>query len=130
MAVTTVANRQLRNQVANGDVTGQTTAQTITTYTPPATGTFRVGGYVTITAVMTDVLQLQVSYTDETSTPRTVSFFPQGLTSASLATTGVFTFPEILIRAAAGSAISVNVVFTTGIGTVTYDAGGFLEQLS
>lgn len=118
--------------VAANDVTAQTTAQTLATYTnvtTVVTGTYRVGGYVTITAISVDVLQLQVTYTDENSVSRTVSFFPQGLTSASLSATGAYTFPEIVIRAAA-AAIAVKVVFTTGIGTVTYDAGGFIEQIT
>lgn len=121
--------RQATTFIAAADVVAQTTAQTIVAFTPATTGTFRVGGYVTITAVVTDVLQLQVAYTDENANAQTLVFFPQGLTSANLATTGAFAFPTMDIRSGA-TAIDVKVVFTTGIGTVTYDAGASISQIS
>lgn len=116
-------------RVASNNLTGQTAANaSVTTYTPAALGTFRVGGYLTITAVAVDVIQMQVTYTDETSTARTQIFFPQGLTSANLATTGAYNFPPMDIRAAA-SAITVKTVLTTGAGSITYDVGATIFQL-
>lgn len=115
---------------AVNDVTGKNAAFTLITFTPAANGTFRVGGYVTITAVATDVLQLQVAYTDETNTARTIALFPIGVTSASLSTTGVYLFPDVMIRAKAAVAITLAVALTIGAGSVTYDAGGMISQIS
>lgn len=118
--------------VADADLTAQTTAQTICTITSPNDGNphrYRIGGYVTITAVATDVAQLQVVYTDETSTVRTQTFFPQGLTSANLAATGTFIFPTMDIPVLANTAITLRVALTVSIGSITYDAGGSIQQL-
>jgi hypothetical protein len=110
--------------------TGLTAARVINIATTTATSTWEVGGNVTITAIATDVLQFQVVYTDETNTSRTVTFFPMGVTSASLAATGVYNFPITQIRVKNGSAITTSVIFTTGIGTVTYDAGASINLIA
>lgn len=113
---------------ASGVLTSQTTAQNICTYTTPASdGSYLLSGYVTITAVAVDILNLQVTYTDETNTSRTQTFFPQGLTSASLAATGAYFFPSSMIRVKASATITLKVVFATGTGSVTYDAGGSIQ---
>ena len=109
--------------------TGQTSNVDVVAYTPQAEGTFRCGVYVTITAVAVDVIIAQVTYTDETGTSRTKSFFPQGLTSANLAATGAFVFPTMDIRSQAGSAITIQVAVTVGGGSITYNAGGSIEML-
>jgi hypothetical protein len=117
--------------VAAGDLTGQTGAVAgVTSFTSPASnGTYRVGGYVTITAIAVDALNLQVSYTDETSVVRTQTFFMQGLTSANLATVGAFTFPTMDIRVKASTTITILTTLAIGGGTLTYDVGGTIEQL-
>lgn len=114
--------------VASADVTGKTAAFTVLTFTPGTLGTYRVGGYVTITAVLLDVLQLQLSWTDETANARTLVMLPVG--GAGLSTVGAFSFPPVDIRAASGSAISLAVALTTGTGTITYDAGGSFMKMS
>lgn len=90
---------------------------------------FRIGGYITITSIAVDIIQLQCVYTDETNTVRTQLFFPQGLTSASLATTGAFVFPTMDIRAKAGTNINVITVLTVGGGSITYDVGVTIDSL-
>lgn len=108
-----------------------TTAQTITSYpTPAVDGTYRIGGNVTITAIATDVAQLQVVYTDETNTSRTVLFYPLGLTSAALSATGAYTFPDTQIRVKASTTITVSVALTTSLGSITYNAGATIQQLA
>lgn len=111
-------------------ILAQTTAQTVTTVTPSVAGTFQLSGWVSITAVATDVLQLQTTYTDENANAQTQTFFPQGLTSANLASTGAFTFPSMTIRSQAGSAITLKVVLTVGAGSAAYDAGGSILQVA
>ncbi len=108
---------------------GLTATKTLNSITPAATSTWEVGGNVTITAISANTLNLQVVYTDETNTSRTVSFFPQGLTSASLAATGVYTFPVIQVRAKGGTSITTSVV-ATGVGSETYDAGATIKLIS
>lgn len=114
---------------ANADLTGQTAAVTsVCTYTPAANGTFRLGVYLTITAILTDVAQIQATYTDETNTSRTQIFSTiAGVTS--LNSVGAFVFPTIDIRAKSGVAITVATVLTTSIGTIAYDVGAEIDFL-
>ena len=112
-------------------VTASTTAGRITFYTPTATSTYSAGCTVNITAIVTDVAKCQLTYTDETNTVVTEDFFPMGLTSASLSTTGHADYPQIsLFRAAANKSITVQLVLTTSIGSITYNAGGIIQQVS
>lgn len=91
--------------------------------------TYEIGGYLTITAISVNSITLQVTYTDETNTARTVSMFPQGLTSAAVATTGVFTYPNFLIRTYPGNANIIVKTVVVGIGSQTYDVGGMITLL-
>lgn len=118
-------------QVATNYLAAQAAAlTTLRAYTIPATdGMYRIGAFVNITAVSVDVLQFQVTYTDETNTSQTEIFYPQGLTSASLAATGNYTFPTMDIRVKASTTITLKTVLTTGAGSITYDAGGSIEYL-
>lgn len=102
----------------------------IITQTPLVNGTYRVGGYLTITAVSLDVIQLRVTYTDENGVARTQTFFPQGLTSANLSATGAYAFSPIDIRSQAGGVITVLTVLTTGAGSIAYDVGASIQQLN
>ncbi len=111
------------------DTTGAIAAGTIISYATTPGGTFRVGGYVTITAISVDVLQFQCTYTDENSNVQTQTFFPQGLTSANLTAIGAFTFPTMTIRVKAGTTIVLKTVLTVGGGSITFDVGAYVEQL-
>lgn len=113
------------------DITAQTAGVTVATFSVGASnGTFRVAGYVNVTAVATDHIQLQVTYTDENNTSRTISFFPQGTTNADLTSTGNSNYPEIgNIRVKASTTITVATVLTTGGGSITYDAGATISQV-
>lgn len=110
-------------------LTGQTGAITVCTTTPTGAGTFRVGGYLTITAISVDVLNLQIVWTDETSTTRTVSLFANGLSTVSLAATGVYLFSPVDVRVKANTSITLQVILTTGAGSVAYDVGGEIIQV-
>lgn len=118
--------------LAKNDLTAQSGAVgTVTSYAVPGSGgfnTFRVGGYLTVTAVSLDVIQLQVTYTDETSTSRTQSFFVQGATTG-ISATGANGYSPMDIRVKQGTTITVATVLTTGTGTITYDAGSSITQL-
>jgi hypothetical protein len=117
--------------VANADLTSQSGAATVTTYTAPASnGTYRVGGYLNITAVTLDVIQLQVAWTDETNASRTQIFFPMGTTVAGIGATGFTPFPTADIRVKASTTITVSTVLTTGSGSIGYDVGASIMQLA
>lgn len=119
------------NITGKADLTGQTGAVTVTTYAVPGSttfNTFEIGGYITVTAVSLDVIQLQVTWTDETSTSRTQSFFVQGATTG-ISATGANAYSPMDIRVKKGTTITVATVLTTGTGSITYDVGGFITQL-
>lgn len=105
-------------------------ATTITTFTPTATSTVRVGAYINVTAVTLDVAQVQVTYTDENNSSVTANFFPQGLTSANIASTGDFSLPPQDIRVKANTLITLKTILTTGTGSIAYDVGGTIQQLT
>lgn len=119
------------NVYATANLTAQSGAvATVATYTPTATGTYRIGAYVDITAVATDILKTTVTFTDTHSTVTSIDFFPQGLTSASLATTGFYAYPTLEIRAGTGSAIVVKTTLVVGGGTITYDVGATITKIN
>lgn len=110
---------------AHNDLTAQSAAvSSLCTFTPSATGTFEVGGYLTVTAVSLDVIALQVTYIDETSTSRTLSLL------AGISATGVNNASTMAIRAKISTAITVKTTLTTGTGSITYDVGGFIKQIA
>jgi hypothetical protein len=119
------------NLTGSADLTGQTGAVTVTSYAVPGSttfNTFRVGGYITVTAVSLDVIQLKVTWTDETSTSRSQSFFVQGATTG-IGATGANAYSPIDIRVLKGTTITVATVLTTGTGSITYDVGANITQL-
>lgn len=107
---------------ASANLTAQTAAGNITTFTVgAATATFNVSAYINITAVATDVIQAQITYTDENNTAQTVSF-------TTLSTVTNSTYSPVTIRAKNGTVITLKTNLTTGIGSITFDAGGSIIQ--
>lgn len=116
--------------VASADPTAQTAANTsVATYTTTANGTFRIGGYINIATVTVDVIEMQVTYTDENSTSQTANFFTQGATSPLLSSVSNSAFPTMDIRCKTGTAITVKTTLTTGTGSILYDCGATITQL-
>jgi lysophospholipase L1-like esterase len=116
---------------AEAYISSQTaTNNNFTTYATPASdGMYEIGGYVNVSSVTVDVLQLQVSYTDETNTSRTVSFVNQGATSANITATGPSQFPPMRIRVKASTTINISAVLTTGTGSINYNAEGAITLI-
>jgi len=100
-------------------------------YTTPNDGAVRVydvSAMITVTAVSAGVLTTTLTYTDESNTSRTVSFFGMGATSAGLTTTGKSNFPVAgEIHAYPNTAISVAVTLT--VGTATFNAGSTIRYI-
>lgn len=110
--------------VAVSNVTAQTTAGNLSIYTVgAATGTFNISSYLNVTAIGVDVIQIQVTYTDENSASQTVSL-------STLSAIGNSSYSPVTIRAKNGTAITVKTNLTVGGGTVTYDAGSAIMQLN
>lgn len=113
--------------VGKGDLTSQTTGATIATYAVPGSGgfnTINVSTYLTmLAATVTDVMDLQVAYTDETSTSRTTVL----VHVTSLTGTGPISTTPAVIRVKQGTTITLSTNITTGGGSVSYDAGGFIQ---
>jgi hypothetical protein len=105
------------------DLTAQTTAGNITTFTVGAsTATFNISSYINVTAVSVDVIQGQITYTDENNTAQTVSL-------SNISAIGNSTYSPITIRAKNATVITVKTNLTTGAGTITFDAGARITQL-
>lgn len=114
--------------VAFSDLTGQTGAVTVCTFTDTGSGgVYRCGGYVAITAVTLDVIQFQVTWTDETNTARTYTIVPVGGTT--LSATGVFAFPDVQVKVKPSTAVTVQVALTTGTGSIAFDCGATIEKV-
>lgn len=118
--------------VASADLTGQTAAVTsVTSVTSTNDGnnhTYSVGGYSNITAISAGSLVFQVTWTDETNTSQTQNFFPMGLTSASLTSTGFDSFTPTTIRVKPNTLITVATTFT-GV-SISYDPGGYIQKIN
>jgi len=121
----TVEQLSVPKVVATGNLTGQTTAGNVVTYTTGAAdSSFEVSGYVTVTAVSLDVIQLQVTYTGEDNVSRTAVFFPMGATSAGLSATGKSNYAVMgQLRVKASTTITVATSLTTSTGSITFNAG-------
>lgn len=108
---------------ATADLTAQTSAGNVTTFTVgSSTATFNISTYINVTAVSVDVIQGQITYTDENSTSQTVSL-------ANISAIGNSQYSPVTIRAKNGTVITVKTNLTTGAGTITFDTGARITQL-
>lgn len=106
-----------------GNLAGQTAAvASITTCTPTVDSTIDLSAWINITAVSVNTITTQVTYTDETSTSRTVSFFNMGTTTAALGVTGASQFPVATIHVKGGTTATAKTI-VTGVGSETYNVG-------
>jgi hypothetical protein len=96
----------------------------IVTVTPSVLGTYRIGAYLNVISRTLDVVQISVSYKDETGTSQTVFL------SGFVAATGITNISPVDIRAASGTAIIVAATLTTGGGSISFDVGATIQQLN
>lgn len=115
--------------VSENCLSGQTSPQTIVTYTTgSADSSYTVSAQTTITALSVNVVNTTVNYTDETNNSRTLTFFPMGATSATLSV-GASNYAVMgEIRVKANTTITVSVT-ATGIGSETYNACASITKL-
>jgi trimeric autotransporter adhesin len=116
----------------SADLSAQSaTVASVVTTTAPNDGSahqYTVGAYTAITAISAGTLTLTITFTDENSTSRTITYFPMGLTSAGLTSTGFTAFSPATIRAKANTAITLVSTFT-GV-SITYDVGGNIQRVN
>lgn len=109
--------------VASADITAQTTAGNITTYTVgSSTATFNISSYLNVTAISTDIIQVQITYTDENNTAQTISL-------ANQSAVGNANYNPVTIRAKNATTITVKTNLSTSGGSVTFDAGARIAQI-
>lgn len=108
---------------ATADLTAQTSAGNVATFTVGAsTATFNVSTYINVTAVSVDVIQGQITYTDENNASQTISL-------SNISAIGNSTYSPVTIRAKNATVITVKTNLTTGAGTITFDTGARIQQL-
>ena len=115
--------------VMHNDITAQTAAATITSVVSASTATtYLIGGYVNVTSVTSDTLNLVVTYTDENSNAVTQSFYLMPSLSAGMGAVGNYSFAPFCIHTKAATAITLKTMLPASQGSITYDAGGFISQ--
>lgn len=108
---------------ATADLTAQTSAGNITTFVVgSSTATFDISSYLNVTAISTDIIQVQITYTDENNTAQTISL-------ANTSTVTNANYSPVTIRAKNATTITVKTNLSTGGGSITFDAGARIIQL-
>lgn len=101
-------------------------------YSVSGNHTYRVGCYVVITAILTDVLGIQVTWVDVNNNSHTRSFYPLGVSATvpNLAQVRDYEFSTMDIRAKDGTDIIIATTLITGGGNITYDVGASITLIS
>lgn len=114
--------------VTYGDLVSTTTTSTLASYTTPNDGVIRsyeAQLYVNVNT-LSGSLNAQVQYTNESGTSTAMTYFPQGATSAGLAT-GANALPSITLRASPNTTISIVVIKVSG--SANYNASASLLKI-
>jgi len=114
--------------VQSNDLVNRTANASLFVFTAVGTHTYRIGGYVKIGAVTTDVLQFIVNFNDENGTARQLNLYSAG-TQALFSAVGFYGLSEIVIRVGPGS-FQLSGNLTTSSGTISYDIGGLIEMIN
>jgi hypothetical protein len=122
--------------IADTNFTGLNGAKTLLSKTSAAVvTTYDITTYMNVTADATDVLSINITYTDENSNSTTITqnLQPHGGGWVTVTTAGVtdnFSGAVTEIRAKASTTISVATILSVGGGTTTYDAGAHIVRVS
>ncbi len=111
--------------VAQAALTAQPAAVTVCTVTPTTGGQCDVSAYVNVLNVVTDVLNMTVTFTDESGAPQTITLPMVGGTGAGGVSMGAIKFysNRYSLNIQSGTPITVAVTVATGGGTVNYNTG-------
>ncbi len=119
------SNVNLTAQSAVGNISSITSASSNATYD--------ISGYLNVTAISTDIIQVQVTYTDinNNSVTAIVPVLKQsaGTTAITATTTGQYSFNLQNIRAKASTTITLKTLLTVSGGSITFDCGGVINAI-
>lgn len=115
---------------ANGTLAAQTGTATIATASSSnaSMDSFTVSASLNVTAIATDTIELEVTYTDENNVAQTQLLYPVGTTSALIAATGAYAFQSVDIHTKNATTATLKTILPTSSGSITYDAAGHLQQ--
>ncbi len=114
--------------VAQNDITGQTAAANLFTFTTTAgagSKTYEVATYLTVTAISAGTILTRITFTDQNGAARTINLVANGGTSANITAGGYFAYPTVTIRAQDSTDIVVETTFS-GV-SIAYDLGGLVQ---
>lgn len=117
--------------VADADSVAKTTAVTLLSYTTPNDGiahSYDASGYLNITAISADAIEFRTTFTAEDNSSQTLKFTAQGLGN-NFSIVAYDGFSPLRIHAKANTSITIQTVLTTGIGSITYNAGGTILKI-
>lgn len=95
------------------------TKPVVNTFTPAASTTVEIDVSATVDAVSAGTLTITCTYTNDNNVPSTATFFPMGLTTAGLSTTGSAALSPLVITPMKNTAVTVVATFA-GV-SVSYD---------
>lgn len=98
-------------------------ATLISLTTGSADANYEISGSLNVTARVTDIIQYEVDYTDETNTSTSFTLI------SGVNNTGHALVPTINIRAKSSTSITVRCILTNSSGSISYNAGGTIKQL-
>ena len=121
-------------QIPTADVYAFDSAQvnegdTVISVTAGNYGTYRVGGFLNVSSVSTDVATYTLVYTDENGTAQIMplSLMNSNVLNYQASATGYYAVPDFTIRPQLGTAISFYVILTTSTGAITYNADAHIQ---
>lgn len=118
--------------VAYGDVSNRGSTRELARATAPTvTGTYRIGAYLTVNSILTDILQIQINYTDENGVNQVIAMVTSSATPIkNIAATGGYSFIPWQIRTDGSTDIIVTATLTNSLGSIDYNGGATIEFLN
>lgn len=109
--------------LTNNTIKGAIFATNVFVYTVPSgvTNNYEACGFVNVTALSVDVINVQVLFTDETGTSQTIAL------DGNVSATGYNVIASQGFRAKGGTTITMKGNLVTGTGSITYNLGGWLK---
>lgn len=145
MFAVNTAGKGLAPVYAENDLTAQTAAvSSVCSFTPTATGTFEIGGYLALVSVSggtSPSVQINLAYTDENGNTKTYyGLYGQefnvstGATSPSVSSIGTagtsISLSSMTFRAKANTGITLSTQVNGSPASINYDVGAHIKQIA
>lgn len=114
-------------QASGGSFGTSGPVSSVTSYTVPTTGMYRIDGFLNVTGFTSGQVQEHLMYTDENGNTKFQLLYPAGATNSVISSVGDFPMQSITIPAQAGSTITINTLMMSSV--LTYDVGGAITSL-